>query len=475
MSILGVLSISFFYIVTFYVGFLAYKHSKKKENKDEQYLVAGRSLPLWLALGTMTATWVGGGYINGTAESVFTQGFLWTQAPWGYGLSLIIGGLIFAEPMRRRGYVSLLDPFQEKYGHKVASLLYLPAVTGDIFWSASVLAALGYTVSLVIGIDFHHAVILSACIAVMYTLLGGLLAVAYTDFIQLMFIIMGLGIVLPFALHEAGGLDAVIKAYSALSFEQNFHAWQWSDNAFLLIFGGIPWGVYFQRILACKSPSDAKKLSIWAGIICFLFAVPPALIGMVGAVTDWPSIGLSSPEGSMILPYIFKYLTPEWVGLIGASVIAAAVMSSVDSSILSSAYMFVWNVYAPFKKNPPKSLTFLIQICVIVIGALATILALKVKSVYALWYLCSDLVYVVLFPQLVMVLFFPHSNAKGAICGFFVAVFLRFLFGEETLGLPEIITANNFPFRTLCMISSLGTIFFVSIVTTSEQVLENYE
>lgn len=474
MDWIGLFGIGFFYLVTFYVGYLAHKKLKEKEGTGEQFMLASRQLPLWIGLGTMTATWVGGGYINGTAEAVYAQGLIWTQAPWGYGLSLMLGGLMFAEIMRKRRYVSLLDPFNERYGKKVTAFLYIPAFLGDLFWSASILAALGYTVSGVLNVSFAGAVIVSAAVAVAYTLLGGLLAVAYTDFAQLIFILVGLGIVIPFAVQSGGGMDLIWTKYSAISFLQEgtkFPTWTWSDNAFLLVLGGIPWGVYFQRILACPDTQTAKRLSIWSGVICMLFALPPALLGMVGAITDWKALGLEAPMGSMVLPYIFKYLTPYWIGILGASVVAAGVMSSVDSSILSASYMFVWNVLVPFNKSWEKHVTRLTQIATLIMGTMATCLALQVKSVYALWYLCSDFVYVILFPQLIVVLFFAQANARGAIAGFAVAVFMRILFGESSLGVDPFfgLSTDNVPFRSICMLSSLFTIMVVSVL--SEKVL----
>lgn len=466
MDVFGILMMGFFYLLTFYVGYLAHKKLKEKKDQGEQFMLASRQLPFLVGLGTMTATWVGGGYINGTAEAAYKQGLIWTQAPLGYGLSLILGGIFFAGIMRKRRYVSLLDPFTERYGEKVTALLYIPAFLGDLFWSASILAALGYTVSGVLNVSYTYSVIVSASVAVMYTLLGGLLAVAYTDLAQLIFIVVGLGIVMPFAIESGGGLESLITQYSSLSFSngQPFATWTWSDNALLLILGGIPWGVYFQRLLACPDEHTAKKLSIHAGIVCMIFAIPPALLGMVGAITDWSAFGVQAPEGSMVLPYIFKYLTPYWIGLLGASVVAAGVMSSVDSSILSASYMFVWNVLIPFNKQWSNKITSLTQIATIVMGTFATYLALKVKSVYALWYLCSDFVYVILFPQLVVVLFVPFAHARGALAGFVVAIALRILFGEESLDISPFfnLVTENTPFRTFCMLMSLLTIVTVS-------------
>lgn len=107
-------------------------------------------------------------------------------------MSLVVGGFFFATKMREQGYVTMLDPFQEVLGSRMGGLLFLPALCGEIFWSAAILAALGATVSVIIDIDNNTSIILSAAIALIYTLFGGLYSVAYTDVIQLFCIFIGL-------------------------------------------------------------------------------------------------------------------------------------------------------------------------------------------------------------------------------------------------------------------------------------------
>ena len=94
--------------------------------------------------------------------------------------------------MRAKRYVTMLDPFQEKYGARMGGLLYIPAFLGDIFWSAAILNALGASISVVIDLDPVTSVVVSGAIAVSYTLFGGLYAVVYTDVVQLICIFVGL-------------------------------------------------------------------------------------------------------------------------------------------------------------------------------------------------------------------------------------------------------------------------------------------
>lgn len=488
----GFFSMLFFYGLIFFMGsYIANK--KRSSDNDTEVLLAGRSIPLWIAIFTMSATWVGGGYINGTAEMTYNSGLVWVQAPWGYALSLIIGGLFFAKKMRRHRFKTMLDPLSQRFGKKVAACFFLPALTGETFWTAAILSALGSTFGVVLGLDFSSAIILSAVIAIAYTALGGLWAVALTDVIQMVLLLLGLFITIPYALEAVGGWDAAWAAYqvklgAAASLLPSQEAlgsyyWNWWDYAFLLMLGGIPWQVYFQRVLSAKDENTARNLSILAGFICLIAAIPPIMIGVVGNVADWQALGTIPATSLEVLPTVMKEMTPPIVATIGLGAVAAAVMSSADSSILSAASMASWNVYRPLVKPDISSsqLSSLIKKCIWIIGIAATLIALQVKSIYELWFLCSDFVYCLLFPALACALFDPKANKIGALAGLLIAAFLRFGGGDATLGIPvflpypitdagvEIVegvrTSVLFPFRTLAMLAGLFSIIIVSRLT----------
>jgi len=112
------------------------------------------------------------------------------------------------------------------------------------------------------------------------------------------------------------------------------------------------------------------------------------------------------------------------------------------------------------------------RIAIFLVGAIATVMALTVDSVYTLWSLCSDVVYVTLFPQLCCVIYIPNTNTYGSFVGFLVGILLRVLGGEESLGIPVVIQypyysvddGQRFPFRTLAMICAFACIIVVSYV-----------
>lgn len=484
----GFIAMIFFYGLIFYMGTYAATMRQSGSGAND-ILLAGRNIPLWIGVFTMSATWVGGGYINGAAEYTFDSNFglMWVQAPWGYGLSLIIGGLFFAKKMRRFRFKTLLDPLSQRYGKKMTVLLFFPALLGEIFWTAAILTALGATFATILGLDIRTAIVLSSLIAIAYTAIGGMWAVALTDVVQLGLLILGLILVIPFALDHVGGWDIVWNKYQLnMGGLANFlpsrevlgnYYYNWWDFALLLIFGGIPWQVYFQRVLSSKNEKTAMRLSLIAGLVCILAAIPPVILGVIGqSVESWEVFGASGPpeNSALILPYVVRYLTPGVVATIGLGAIAAAVMSSVDSSILSASSMTSWNVYRPIFRPTVSNQTLskVIKRCIWIIGIAATVLALNITSVYALWFLCSDFVYVLLFPQLVTALFFKKANFPGSLAGFVVSLVLRIGGGDATLGIPILLDYPMtqgaevlFPFRTLAMVSGLITIILVSLAT----------
>lgn len=475
------------YCIFYYIGA---KAVEGKRGKTDDMLVAGRSMPLVLSLFTMTATWVGGGYIAGTAETIYSSGFVWTQAPWAYGVSLIVGGIFYAPKMRRMEFMTMLDAFDSRFGEKMTGLLYIPALLGELFWSAAILTALGTTFSVILGLSFTVSIIISAIIAIGYTVVGGLWAIAHTDMLQICIMFFGLLLVLPFAFSHVGGFHTAWSNYAAhmqstLSFFPPLNGWSdpnwgklywnWWDNCLLLIFGGIPWQIYFQRVLSAKNEKVAMWLSIGAGFMCILAAVAPTLIGIAGFSADWKSLGIHAPaNASLILTYVFKYMTPSFVGAIALGGLAAAVLSATAASLLSASGMASWNLYRPLikPKASPQQLQKVIRKAVITIGIGATLIALNSKSVSALWVLSSDLVYVILFPQLTCALYYKYANLYGSLSGFIVALVLRIGGGEPLIGLHQFIpypmTVNGivyFPFRTLAMFGGLITILVVSYLT----------
>ncbi|CAK9831777.1 High-affinity choline transporter 1 [Anthophora retusa] len=480
----GLVGVIVFYVAVLGIGIWAATVKKKKSRQGQDaMMLANRGLGPVLGAFTLIATWVGGAYVNGTAEVMFTRGLAWCQVPFGYSLSLLFGAVLFVRPMRKAEHVTMLDPFQERYGAGVGGLLFLPALCGDLFWCAAVLRALGTSLAVVAGVDPNISMVVSALLAGVYTLFGGLYSVACTDALQLACIVIGLGVAAPFsALHPAVSFEKNLTPHEWLGEIKNEDLGEWVDCMLLLVFGGIPWQGYFQRILSMRSTSVATALSIASMFGCMILAFPSALIGVVARATDWSLVegfnkSIIAHDGNAALPIVLRYLTPQWVSFIGLGAISAAVMSSADSSILASSSMFSRNVYRLTlrPKASERELNWILRISVLVVTVLSIAIALTVDSVYYLSYLCSDLVYVVLFPQLLTVVHWPSLvDTYGCLAGYFVAVVLRLCGGEKGLGVPALIEypfydtetqSQKFPFRTGAMIVALFTQLITSFFT----------
>ncbi|NXE10912.1 SC5A7 protein, partial [Lophotis ruficrista] len=495
LNIPGLVSLSVFFTFTLATGIWASWKSKKDQqnrNPTEMAIVGGRNINVFIGLFTATATWVGGAYINGTAEIVYlpSKGLLWVQAPLGFALSLVIGGFFFVNPMRSKNYVTVMDPLQETYGNMMGSLLFIPPLLGEVFWFAAILASLGATMRVILDIGGSLAIIVSACTVILYTLLGGLYSVAYTDVIQLVFITLSLAspwICIPFALVNSA-TESIYYTATHQSYQgpwigkiEKQYLGRWLDDFFYLVLGSIPWQTYFQRVLSIASPGQARLISYLSGLGCFAMAIPSVLIGAVAASTDWnqTSYGLPSPlergESAMILPLVLHYLCPAYISIAGLGAIAAASMSSADSALLSASSMFAHNIYRKIlrKKATETEVLCAMRTSMLVFGAGAAGLAFYSSSVYDLWFLSGELVYALLFPQLCCALFIPRTNTYGSAAGFLVGLLLRLLAGEPALSIPPVICypvcslvngtySQLFPFKTFTVLVTFGTIVAVS-------------
>jgi high affinity choline transporter 7 len=325
----------------------------------------------------------------------------------------------------------------------------------------------------------------SAVVTTAYTVLGGMWSVAYTDIFQLALVAIGLAAALPFVLHGAGGLHHAWMTYVSARpdgsavlppFQPHGGMWTagsvigWWDVSLMLIFGGVPWNCYFQRVLSCRTPRDARRQSMVAGVLTIAFTVPPLLIGVAAFAYPWSADAVARLRAapSEAMPLLFATAVPPAIGLLGLAAIVGAVTSSFSSSILSAGSMLSWNC---LKRLVWPSLTVTqmkrtIRSSIFLFGAMAAVLALKVQSVQALWFFTSDLVFVLLFPQLLSALFDPRANRIGSIAAFAVSLVLRVCAGEPLLSLPAVIAYPAIvPFRTVAAAAGLILLPIVSRAT----------
>jgi high affinity choline transporter 7 len=258
----------------------------------------------------------------------------------------------------------------------------------------------------------------------------------------------------------------------------------------MLIFGGIPWNCYFQRVLSCRTPARAQWHSILSGLLTIGLTAPPLLFGVAAFAYAWPPelAAQLQRQPADTLPLLLKHVTPPLVALLGMGAIIGAVTSSFSSSILSAGSMFSWNTCKRllWPSLSVTGMTRTIRLSIAVLGGAAAVMALNVQSVQALWFFTSDLVFVLLFPQLVCALFDRKVNLAGSIAAFAVSLVLRLGGGEPLFGLAPIIRypeiaaavlpidparwydaggALLFPYKTLAALAGLTLMPVVSRAT----------
>lgn len=352
---------------------------------ESDYLTAGRQIGLGLATFSMFATWFGAETCVGAAGKFYAEGFAGgVSDPFGYTLVLFLVGWFVARPLWNRGLTTMADLFRQRFGPATERFAAFIMVPTSILWAAAQIRAFGIVLHAATGLDVTTAILIATAIVIIYTCTGGLLADVYTDLIQGIAIILGLGLLLAsLALNPAVNLSAAWTAVEPARF--NLFAGNGSfieklDVWLTIIVGSIVAQELAARILGAKSAEVAARSATYGGTLYLVIGLIPALLGLVGP-TLLP--GLTNHEA--FLPELAQKYLPPFVFMLFAGALVSAILSTVDSALLAASSLTSHNFIVSFRpQTTDRQRLLLARAGVVVFGVAAAGFALGADSIFDL-------------------------------------------------------------------------------------------
>ena len=439
--------------VTIAIGLWAAR--RVRNSKD--YLIAGRSLPLYMNIATVFATWFGAETVLSVSATFAKDGLGGIVAdPFGSSFCLVFVALFFARAFYRMDLLTIGDFYKKRYGKPVEVATSVVITASYLGWTSAQLTALGLAFTLLSGgaLTLNEGIVLGAVIVLGYTIWGGMWSVAWTDLFQTVIIVLGLWAIAWLVGDMAGGAGKVLgAAFDAgkLDFWPTGGTKEWL--AFVaawmtLAIGSIPQQDVFQRVTSAKDEATAVKGSLIGGAAYFLFAFVPIYIAYAAIVID-PGLrelfrAEDAREIQRILPELILNRTPLWAQIVFFGALLSAILSTASGAILAPTGLFTENVLRPFVPHMGDRQFLLTLRIVLVTFALAALLfALNSRStMYEMVQNAYKVTLVGAFVPLAAGLFWKRATASGAVSSILLGLVSWLLmerFGAESIWPPQFV------------------------------------
>ena len=408
--------------------------ASRRIQSEEDYLLAGRSLGYGLATFTIFATWFGAETVVGAAGAVYENGLSGGSAdPFGYGLCILLMGAVFAVPLWRRKLTTFADLFRQRYSIGVERFAVTLMVPTSILWAAAQVRAFGQVLSASSNLEVELTISIAACVVIVYTVAGGLLADAITDLVQGAALIVGL-LVLAVALAMTGGFDGLREiepARFALFGGGEVPVLEVMEAWAIPIFGSVVAAELVARVIAARSPSVARRACLYGGGLYLVVGLIPVALGLVG-----PALLPGLVHGEQILPRLALDYLPPVIYIAFAGALLSAILSTVDSALLVSASLVSHNIVLPLRRDMSEAgKVRLARAGVVVFGGFAYVLALHAEGVYDLVQQASAFGSAGIFVVTSMGLFTALGGVRAAHCSLAVGAG-AWIIGSYVLDLP---------------------------------------
>ena len=423
------------------------------EFSSVDYFLAGKNQG-WLVIGaSLFASNIGSEIILGVSGAGARADMPTANFEILASLVLILFGWVFVPFYLRSGVYTMPEFLEKRYSRACRDYLSVVSILAYIITKISLIIFAGALVFEVLGIPFWTGAIITVVATGLYTVLGGLRAVIYTDLVQAFILLLGTAAVTIFGLYQLGGWSELINTISVASetegnppVSQFFNLWRPMEDTDYpwtgMLFGAPILGVWYwctdqyivQRALSAEDVSNARKGALFAGYLkllpVFIFFIP----GVIAyALMQKGMISFSMEDADQALPTMIKTFLPTGLKGLAIAGLLAALMSSLSSAFNSSSTLLTIDFYQKYKPNASeKDLVRFGRIATVILvvlslGWIPFMDALMGGGIFH--YLQSIQAYIS--PPIAAVfllgLFFKWINARGAIItlwtGFAIGVF----------------------------------------------------
>ncbi|UCD17440.1 MAG: sodium:solute symporter family protein [Candidatus Zixiibacteriota bacterium] len=441
-----------FYLIVL-VGVGAYR-SKYVKSQDD-FMVAGRRLSAGVLVGTLLATWIGSGSIIAGAGLAYNKGFsaLWFDA--GVWVAIIVLYLIAGRVRKFAQYTvpDILEARYNKYARILGTIVTIVAYTAIVSYQ---FRAGGMVLNLVTGISVDEGMIITAVFVIGYTVLAGMISVAYTDVVNGVVMVIGLFIALPFLLNGAGGWSGVAESLPPSHFRPLGdmtlpQAFAYSLPTMLLLLGES--GMY-QRFFSAKDPATARKSVIGWIVGTIIVETLVVVLAIVG------SAKFAGIEAEMVILHSVRYGVPLVIGCLLLAAIVAVIVSTADSFLLVPATNVIRDIHQRFinRELTQKKVVLYSRIVVVGLGLFAFLQVRFFTHVLEMALYAYTIYGVGITPAVLAAFFWKRATPSGGVASIAAGMLVTLVW--------EILN-NPFGVSTIypALGMSLGSLVIVSLLT----------
>jgi solute:Na+ symporter, SSS family len=438
---------------------IGYYFMRQNKNQDD-YFVGGRSIGSWHIGLSVVATDVGGGFSVGLGGLGFVMGLSGSWMLFTGLLGAWITGVILIPRVKKDkafgGFYTFPQIFEHIFSKKAGIVAAFISLIGYLgFTSSQLLAGAKLASGTFEGLSLNPALILMGAIAIIYTVLGGLKAVIYTDTIQWIILMMGfIFIGLPIAYVQVGGWEVIQATLPPEFFTLNNLTWQdfanWGITILPIWFVGM---TLYQRIFASRDVKSAQKAWFIAGLfewpIMAFLGVSLGLLSRVAFEQGLFSVGSEVMDPEMGIPILLRTILPP--GILGLMMAAyfSAVLSTADSCLMAASGNLSTDVFGKWLKFKTEANRMKYsQLFTLVLGGVALVIALQMTNVLELMLYSYAFMVSGLFVPIVFGLFSNKKNPDAAIASMISGGLMTLSLGLTDIDLPFGLDPNFYGIAT---------------------------